>query len=60
VWVPVDHFDALLNEVPSRLPAQSPFGFNFAADGRAGMQAGADVDLRAIVDDVLAGRAAAE
>jgi hypothetical protein len=56
VWVPVDHFELLLSEVQSRLPRDSPFAFNFAADGRAWMRAGADVDLQAIVDDVLSSR----
>jgi hypothetical protein len=53
VWFPPDRFELVLSQVPSRLPEDSPFGFNFTADGRAWVQAGADVDLQSIVDDVL-------
>jgi hypothetical protein len=55
VWIPLEKLELVLRELPSRLPEGSPFGFNVTADGsRAWVQAGSDVDLQSIVDDVLA------
>jgi hypothetical protein len=53
VWVPADQFPLVLSNVLARLPKGSRFGFNFTADGRAWVQAGAGVDLQAIVDAIL-------
>jgi ATP-dependent Clp protease ATP-binding subunit ClpA len=55
VWIPFEQLELVLRELPSRLPEGSPFGFNFTPDrSRAWVQAGADVDLQSIVDEVLA------
>lgn len=53
VWISREKLELVLRELPSRLPEGSPFGFNFTADGRAWVQAGEDVDVRAIVDEIL-------
>jgi ATP-dependent Clp protease ATP-binding subunit ClpA len=34
-WIPYEKLELVLRELPSRLPEESPFGFNFTADGRA-------------------------
>jgi hypothetical protein len=54
VWVPADRFGLVLRNVMARLPEGTRFGFNRTADGRYWMQAGAEFDLQAIVDEVLA------
>jgi Clp amino terminal domain, pathogenicity island component len=54
VWVPAGQFGLVLRNVMARLPEGTRFGFNSTADGRYWMQAGAEVDLQAIVDEILA------
>jgi hypothetical protein len=43
----------VISELPKRLPPEAHFGFNYE-DNRAWVVAEASVDLRSLVDDVLA------
>jgi hypothetical protein len=55
VFVPYDHFDAILEKLQERLPANSGFGLNWdPPSSRAWVSAHADVDLAEHVNAVLA------
>jgi hypothetical protein len=55
ISIPYGRLSQVLREVPGRLPEGSYFAFNFNNERTdAWVQAGADVDLQAIVDEVLA------
>lgn len=55
VFVPYDHFDAIIEKLQDRLPANSGFGLNWdPPSSRAWVSAYADVDLAQHVNAVLA------
>lgn len=53
IWIDRDDVQHLIAELPKRLPPDGHFGFNYEAD-RAWVTAEASIDLRALVDSILA------
>jgi ATP-dependent Clp protease ATP-binding subunit ClpA len=55
IFVPVESLDRLIAELTRRIPKGSLFGFNYSHDHtQAWVKAGAEIDLQAMVDEVLA------
>lgn len=53
IWIDRDDVQHLIAELPKCLPPDAHFGFNYEGD-RAWVIAEASVDLRSLVDDILA------
>jgi hypothetical protein len=53
IWIDREEVQRVITELPKRLPPETHFGFNYE-DDRAWVVAEASVDLRSLVDDVLA------
>ncbi len=53
MWIDREEAQRVIAELPKRLSAEAHFGFNYE-DDRAWVIAEASVDLRSLVDDVLA------
>jgi len=53
IWIDREEVQRVITELPKRLSPEAHFGFNYE-DDRAWVVAEASVDLRSLVDDVLA------
>lgn len=53
IWIDRDNVQRLIAELPKRLPPDAHFGFNYE-DDRAWVVAEASIDLRSLVDSILA------
>jgi hypothetical protein len=53
IWIDRDDVQHLIAELPKRLPPDAHFGFNYE-DDRAWVVAEASIDLRSLVDSILA------